>query len=68
MNTEFVEDLDIHLKYWFENNEIIKQWENNFIQYEKDLKKYNIDIEEYNELYAEEKENKSQRICPLCRL
>ena len=72
LNTEFVEDLDIHLKYWFENNEIIKQWENNFIQYEKDLKKYNIDIEEYNELYAklyaEEKENNSQRRCPLCRL
>ena len=68
LNTEFVEDLDIHLKYWFENNEIIKQWENDLIQYEKDLEQYNIDIEKYNELYAEEKEYNSQRICPLCRL
>ena len=56
MNTEYIKDLDTHLKCWFENNEIIKQWENNLIQYEKDLKQYNIDIEEYNELYTEKKE------------
>lgn len=75
LNTEFVEDLNIHLKYWFENNEIIKQWENDLIQwendliqYEKDLEQYNNDIEEYNKLYTKEKENNSQRKCPLCRL
>lgn len=68
LNTEFVKDLDTHLKCWFENNEIIKQWENDLIQYEKHLEQYNIDIKEYNELYSEGKEYNSQKICPLCRL
>lgn len=68
LNTEFVEDLNVHLKYWFENNEIIKQWENDLKQYEKDLEQYNIDIQEYNDLYAKEKKYNSQKKCPLCRL
>ena len=68
LNTEFVKDLDTHLRCWFENNEIIKQWENDLIQYKKDLEQYDIDMEEYNKLYTEEKEYNSQRICPLCRL
>lgn len=75
LNTEFVEDLDTHLKCWFENNEIIKQWENDLIKYENDdlkkyekyLEQYYIDRDEYDELYDEEKEYNSQRICPLCR-
>ena len=67
LDSEFVDNLDVKLKYWFENNEIIKQYENDLIQYEKHLEQYNIDSEEYNELYAEEKEYNSQKICPLCR-
>lgn len=68
LNSEFVENLDIHLKNWFENDEIINQWENDLMQYGKVLEQYNIDIEEYNELYHEEKKCNAQRKCPLCRL
>jgi hypothetical protein len=68
LNSEFVDNLDVKLKRWFENNKDIKQYENNLIQYNKNIELFNNDIEEYNELYAQEKEDNSQKICPLCRL
>jgi hypothetical protein len=67
-NTEFVDKLDVKIKKWFENNELIEKYENDLLQYKNDDEQFNIDIEEYNELYAQEKECKSQKICPLCRL
>ncbi len=68
MNSELVDNLDVKLKKWFENNELIEKYENELLQYKKDVEQFNIDIEEYNELYAQEKEDNSQRLCPLCRL
>lgn len=68
LNSEFVDNLDVKLKRWFENNKDIKQYENDLIQYNKNIELFNNDIEEYNELYAQEKEDNSQKICPLCRL
>ena len=68
LNSEFVDNLDVKLKRWFENNKDIKQYENDLIQYNKNIELFNNDIEEYNELYAKEKEDNSQKICPLCRL
>ena len=67
MNSEFVDNLDVKLKFWFENNELIKKYESEMIKYENDLDTYNTDIEDYNENYEEEKVANSQRICPLCR-
>jgi hypothetical protein len=68
LNSEFVDNLDVKLKRWFEHNKDIKQYENDLIQYNKNIEQFNNDIEEYNELYAQEKEANSQKICPLCRL
>lgn len=68
LNTEFVDNLDVKLKKWFENNEIIEKYENDLIQYKKDVEQYYIDMEEYDELYSQEKEDNSQKLCPLCRL
>jgi hypothetical protein len=68
LNTEFVDNLDVKLKKWFENNEIIEKYENDLIQYKKDVEQYYNDIEEYDELYSQEKEDNSQKLCPLCRL
>ena len=66
-NSEFVDNLDVKLKFWFENNEILKQYEIDMLQYKKMLEQYYIDIEAYNEKYEEEKEDNAQKICPLCR-
>jgi len=68
LNTEFVDNLDVKLKKWFENNEYINKYEIDLIKYKNDFIKYENDIEEYNKLYATEKENNAQKICPLCRL
>jgi hypothetical protein len=68
LNTEFVDNLDVKLKKWFENNEIIEKYKNDLIQYKKDVEQYDIDTEEYDELYFQEKKKNSQKICPLCRL
>ncbi len=68
INSEYVNSMDIKLKKWFENNKNIENYENNLIQYNKDLEQYYIDIEKYDELYDEEKEDNSQKICPLCRV
>ena len=68
LNTEFVDNLDVKLKKWFENNEYINKYEIDLIKYKNDFIKYENDIEEYNKLYATEKENNAQKICPLCRV
>jgi hypothetical protein len=68
MNSEFVDKLDVKLKLWFENNELLKQYENDILQYKNLLEQYNIDIETYNEKYEAEKDDNAQKICPLCRL
>ena len=68
LNSEFVDKLDVELKKWFENNKNIKQYEDDLIQYNKNVEQFNNDIEEYNELYSQEKEDNSQKLCPLCRL
>ena len=68
MNSDFVDDIDVTLKMWFKNNELIPIYENDLIKYENDLSKYHIDAEEYIYLYEEEKEGNTQKKCPLCRL
>lgn len=68
MNSEFVDNLDVNIRRWFENNKYITQYENELIQHRKNIEQFNEDTEEYNELYDEEKEANSQKICPLCRL
>lgn len=68
MNSEFVNNLDVKLKIWFENNELLKKYDIDMIQYKNLLEQYNIDIEAYNERYEEEKDANSKKICPLCRL
>jgi len=68
MDSEFTNNLDTNIKIWFINNETIKKYEDDLINYEKYLDKFNVDIENYNDLYEEEKEYNSQKICPLCRL
>jgi hypothetical protein len=68
LNSEFVDKLDINLKTWFENNELIKQYDIDLKQYDDDLKQYDVDTIKYDELYEEEKENNTHQICPLCRL
>lgn len=67
INSVFVENINDELKCWFENNELIKQYENDLIQYKNDMEQYNIDIEKYNYMYKEEKEYNAQQKCPLCR-
>jgi hypothetical protein len=67
-SVKFEDNLDVKLKKWFETNKYIKQYENDLIQYNKHVEQFNNDIEEYNELYAQEKEDNSQQLCPLCRL
>ena len=67
INSVFVENINDNLKCWFENNELIKQYERNLIQYKNDMEQYNIDIEKYNYMYKEEKEYNAQQKCPLCR-
>jgi hypothetical protein len=68
LNTEFVDNLDVNLKKWFQNNQDIKKYEEDLIKYKNDLEQFYIDIDKYNEIYEEEKEYTSQKICPLCRL
>lgn len=67
INSEFVHDIDIHLKKWFESNELISKYENDLIQYDKLYKKYCDDITEYNSLIEEEREDNINTKCPLCR-
>ena len=67
-SVKFEDNLDVKLKKWFETNKYIKQYENDLIQYNKHVEQFNNEIEEYNELYAQEKEDNSQKLCPLCRL
>ena len=74
INSEFVKNVDINLKMWFNNNELIKQYnndlikfENDYIKYEKDMDIYNIYNMKYEEEYEEEKYHNSKRSCPLCR-
>lgn len=67
-SVKFEDNLDVKLKKWFEVNKYIKQYENDLIQYNKNVEQFNNEIEEYNELYAQEKEDNSQKLCPLCRL
>lgn len=67
MNSEFVDNIDIKLKIWFQTNELLKKYENDVINYNNKLKQYYIDNEKYNDLYEEEKEYNKHAICPLCR-
>lgn len=67
INSEFVKNINNDLKFWFENNELIKQYESDLIKYKNDMKQYNIDIEKYDYVYKEEKEYNIQKKCPLCR-
>jgi hypothetical protein len=67
MNSEYVDNLNVKIKFWFENNELIKNYEIYLIKYKTDLEQYDIDIEDYNEKYEEEKKDTSQKMCPLCR-
>ena len=41
LNSEFVDNLDVKLKRWFENNKDIKQYENDLIQYNKNIELFN---------------------------
>lgn len=68
LNTEFVQDIDIRLKYWFRNNENIKHFENNCIQYKKDCMQYDKDYIAFNLKIQNEKNQSMQKRCPLCRL
>lgn len=68
MNSEYVVNLDVNLKTWFENNELIKIYENDLIQYENSLEQYYLDMDDYNENCEEEKNNNAKQLCPLCRL
>ena len=70
MNSEFVDNLDVKLKLWFKNNELLKQYENDILQYKNLLEQYNIDIEAYNEKYEEEKIDNSQKnvLCVGCNI
>lgn len=68
LNTKFVDNLDVNLKKWFQDNQDIKKYEEDLIKYKNDLEQFYIDIKKYNEMYEEEKEYTSQKICPLCRL
>jgi hypothetical protein len=65
--SEYVDNLNVKIKFWFENNELIKNYEIYLIKYKTDLEQYDIDIEDYNEKYEEEKKDTSQKMCPLCR-
>lgn len=69
MNTEFVVDLDIELKSWFENNEVIKQYKRDLKQYRKNrvLENFYADSEKYYESRYQERERNTQKKCPLCR-
>lgn len=68
LNTEFVANLDVDVKLWFQNNEAIEKYYKDVEEYNKDLEQYYMDVDEYNNLYADEKEANAQKICPLCRL
>jgi hypothetical protein len=68
LNTEFVHNLDVNLKKWFQDNKDIKKYEEDLIKYKNDLEQFYIDIKKYNEMYEEEKMYNKKKICPLCRL
>jgi len=72
MNSEYVSNLDVKIKSWFENNELLKIYDADLVRYRIDLDKYNVEsskyYEVYEELYEDEKESNATKICPLCRL
>lgn len=68
MNSEFVNELDCKIKYWFKNNEEINQYNDNMLKYKNELDTWDDAINDYNEKYDEEKENNAHQKCPLCRL
>lgn len=61
LNSEFVSNLDMNLKFWFKNNTLIKQYDTDLIQYETDLIQYDTDVKMYNKLYETEKENNAKK-------
>jgi hypothetical protein len=67
INSNFIANIDDKLKFWFENNDLIKRYENDLIKYENELDNISIEMEEYNELYEQNKIDNSQSLCPLCR-
>jgi hypothetical protein len=71
LNTEYVDNLDVEIKKWFEHNELLEKYENDLIQYEiqqkKIIKQFYIKIQKYDRLYYQEKINNAQKLCPLCR-
>jgi hypothetical protein len=68
LNTEFVDNLDVNLKKWFQDNEDIKKYEKDLINYKNDLEQFYINIDHYNKFYNKEKIYNSKKCCPLCRL
>ena len=72
MNSEYVTNLDVKIKSWFENNELLKIYDTDLIKYRIDLDKYYVDSTEYydayEDAYEDEKESNATKICPLCRL
>ena len=65
---EFVDNININVLQWFQNNELITKYENDLLQYELNYKKYNDEMDIYSNLLEEEEENNIQNTCPLCRL
>jgi hypothetical protein len=66
-NEDFVCNVDKEIKKWFEDNGIIKNYEDDIIQYELNYEKYNNDMDNYSMLLEEERENNIICTCPLCR-
>ena len=60
--------VDDNLLHWFQNNEVIKKYENDLIQNKFEWEEYYDKWIVYSELLEEENENNIQNTCPLCRL
>jgi hypothetical protein len=67
-NEDFVDNIDINIKKWFDKNELIIKYENDLLQYELIYKKYTDEMDIYCNLVKEEKQNNIKNTCPLCRL
>lgn len=71
-NSEYVNEVDINIKKWFENNDLITKYENDLLQYELqyeiNYKKYSDEMDIYLSLWEQEREHNIKNSCPLCRL
>jgi len=67
-DSELVVNIDSNIKKWFQHNELIKEYEKDVIEYNKNYKIYRNEMYLYLQLVKKERDKNLANICSLCIL